>query len=74
MSTLTLIFWLVGLIIGVLMFLQAYAWNWKWWQCLLFAAAMMIVAVLVLGWCKSLVLKLWDKMGGALVAVKEKLG
>lgn len=72
--SLTLIFWIVGLVVGVLMYLQAYAWNWKWWQCLLFAAATMVATVLLLGACKSFVLKLVDKAGAAVTAVKAKLG
>ncbi len=72
--SLTLIFWIVGLVVGVLMFLQAYAWNWKWWQCLLFAAAMTVVTVLVLGWCKSLVLKGVAKTGTVVGKVKALLG
>lgn len=72
--SLTLIFWIVGLVVGVLMYLQAYAWNWKWWQCLLFAAATMVATVLLLGACKSLMLKLVDKAGAAASAVKAKLG
>lgn len=72
--SLTLIFWIVGLVVGVLMYLQAYAWNWKRWQCLAFAVAMMLVTVLVLGGCKSLVVKLFGKATGVLDAVKDKLG
>lgn len=72
--SLTLIFWIIGLVFGVLMYLQAYAWNWKWWQCLLFAAAMTVVVVLVLGWCKSLVVKVAAKAGGAVGKVKALLG
>lgn len=72
--SLTLIFWIVGLVVGVLMYLQAYAWNWKWWQCLIFAAATMVAAVLLLGACKSFVLKLVGKAGAVVTAVKAKLG
>lgn len=72
--SLTLIFWIIGLVFGVLMYLQAYAWNWKWWQCLLFAAAMTVVLVLMLGWCRSLVVKLIAKAGGAVGKVKALLG
>lgn len=72
--SLTLIFWIVGLVVGVLMYLQAYAWNWKWWQCLIFAAATMVATVLLLGVCKSFVLKLVDKAGAVVTAVKAKLG
>lgn len=74
MSVLTLIFWGIGLIFGVLMFLQTYAWNWEWWKCLIFAVVMTVAAVLVLGACKSLVLKLAGRASGLLAAVKAKLG
>ncbi len=70
----TLIFWIIGLLFGAVMYWQAYALNWVWWKCLIFAVAMMLAAVLVLGLCKSLVLKLVGKGTGLLDAVKAKLG
>lgn len=73
-AVLTLLFWLAGLFVGVMLFLQAYGWNWEWWKCLLFAAAGTVVTVLLLGACRSLVVKVIEKAGDLMAAVEEKLG